>query len=249
LSDRNDVGGEQVEGRHAVRELLAAGRRRVHRLSIARGRERSPLLDEISELASRRGISVRTVDLARLASEARTDAPQGVIARADPVPAADLGGLLARRDAFLVALDGVTDPGNLGAVLRVAETAGVDGVLLPRHRSARLTPAAVKAAAGAVEHVPIALVSGIGGVLERAARAGVWSVGLAADAPSPVYAVEVVDRPLMLVLGAEGRGLSRLVRERCDVVAHVPMYGRLESLNVATAAAVAAFDVARRRHE
>ena len=144
-----------------------------------------------------------------------------------------------------MALDGVTDPGNLGAVLRVAETAGVTGVIVPRHRSARLSPAAVKAAAGAVEHLPVAAVSGVPALLDRAARAGVWSVGLDAEGEADVFALDVADRPLVVVLGAEGRGLSRLARERCDLVAAIPMRGALESLNVATAAAVACHAIAR----
>jgi 23S rRNA (guanosine2251-2'-O)-methyltransferase len=132
-------------------------------------------------------------------------------------------------------------------VLRTAETAGATGVVLPRHRSAWLTPAATKAAAGAVEHLPIALVSGVPHLLERAARAGVWSVGLDADGSTSVFDLEIADRPVVLVLGAEGRGLSRLTRKRCDVVASIPMRGRIASLNVAAAAAIACFEVVRRR--
>jgi len=162
-------------------------------------------------------------------AEARTDAPQGVLARAEPVAAADFDALLTERDPFLVALDGVTDPGNLGAILRVAGAAGATGVVIPRHRAAPLTPAAVPAA------------------LERAVRAEVWTVGLAAEGTTSVFDLEVADRPVMLVLGAEGRGLARLTRERCDLLAAIPMPGAGDSLNVATAAAVACFEVVRRR--
>jgi 23S rRNA (guanosine2251-2'-O)-methyltransferase len=170
-----------------------------------------------------------------------------VIARAEPLAPAKLDELLADPEAFLVALDGVTDPQNLGAVLRTAEVAGATGAVLPRHRSAHLTPAAVKAAAGAIEHLPIALVPGVPHLLERASRAGVWTVGLDGAGKTPVFELEVADRPIVLVLGAEGRGLSRLTRQRCDVVASIPMRGRLASLNVAAAAAVACFEVVRRR--
>jgi len=241
------LGGEQVEGRRAVRELLAAGQRRVRSVWIAEGRDGSELLDDIERLAATRGVRVRRVEPARLAAEARTDAPQGVLARADPVPPATFDALLDDPGAFLVALDGVTDPGNLGAVLRVAGAAGATGVVVPKHRSALLTPAAVKAAAGAVEHVPIAPVSGIPAALDRATRAGVWTVGLAAEGPTSVFDLPVADQRLVLVLGAEGRGLARLTRERCDVLAAVPMPGPVDSLNVATAAAVACFEVVRRR--
>ena len=150
------------------------------------------------------------------------------------------------QDAFLVALDGVTDPRNLGAVLRTAETAGATGAVLPGTGRAA-DPAAVKAAAGAIEYLPIALVAGIPCAIEQAGRAGVWSVGLDAAGTTPIYELPVADAPLMLVLGAEGRGLSRLARERCDVLASIPMHGHIESLNVAAAAAVACFEIASRR--
>ncbi len=236
-----------MEGRRAVRELLRAGNRRVRSVWMVDGNDDAEVLDDIERLAASRNIRVRRVDRARLALEARTEAPQGVLARAEPVSPADLDVLLADPHAFLVALDGVTDPGNLGAVLRVAATAGVTGVIVPKHRSALLTPAAVKAAAGAVEHVPIVPVAGIPAALERAARAGVWTVGLDAEGNGDVFDLPVADRPIVLVLGAEGRGLARLTRERVDLLAGIPMPGPLDSLNVATAAAVVCFEVVRRR--
>jgi 23S rRNA (guanosine2251-2'-O)-methyltransferase len=147
-----------------------------------------------------------------------------------------------------VALDGVTDPRNLGAVLRTAEAAGATGAIVPRRRAALLVPAAAKAAAGAIEHVPIAFVGGLPAALDIAARAGVWTVGLDADGTDSVFDLELADRPLVLVLGAEGGGLARLTRERCDVLAGIAMHGQLESLNVSAAAAVACFEIARRRH-
>lgn len=232
-----------------MRELLVAARRRVHSVSVAAGRDTSPLLAEIEQLARSAGVPVHHVDAARMAAEARTETPQGVVARADPVPSADIDQLLSDRSAFLVALDSVTDPQNVGAVLRAAEATGVTGLILPSRRAAHLTPAAVKAAAGAVEHVPIALVSGIPSALERAARANVWSIGLDALGAVPISELEIADRPLVLVLGSEGRGIGRLTRARCDVVASIPMRGELTSLNVAAAAAIACFEVSRRRRE
>jgi 23S rRNA (guanosine2251-2'-O)-methyltransferase len=249
--ERNEprgLGGDQVEGRNAVHELLAAGRRAVHEVWVAPAGD-APVVDAILELAAAARVPVRRVDPDALATRARTDAPQGVIARAAPVEMADLDALLRAPDAFLVALDGVTDPGNLGAVLRVADTAGVTGVVLPRHRAARLTPAAVKAAAGAVEHVPITSVAGIPALLERARRDEVWSVGLDADGTADVFDLPVATGPVIVVLGAEGAGLSRLTRDRCDVIARIELHGSLESLNVATAAAVACHAIAhQRRH-
>ena len=242
------LGGDQVEGRNAVRELLRARHRRVSEVWVVSGRD-AEVIDEILQLATEVGARIRHVEPEQLDARARTDAPQGVLALAAPIPSHDIDDLLQQPDAFLLVLDGVTDPQNLGAVLRVAETAGVTGVVLPRHRSASLTPAAVKAAAGAVEHLALATVSGVPAMLERASRAGLWSVGLDAAGTTDVFALEVADRPLIVVLGAEGRGLSRLTRERCDLLASIPMRGQIESLNVATAAAVACHAIARQRHE
>lgn len=241
------LGGDVVPGRRAVRELLVVGHRHVRTLLVAREREQSDVLDEIVELAGHAGVSVRFVDRTMVAREARVESHQGVVALAAPVAPVSLDELCRAPDAFLVALDGVTDPQNLGAILRTAEVAGATGAVVPRHRSALLTPAAVKAAAGAVEHLPIALVAGIPGAIEQAARAGVWSVGLDGDGPTSMHDLPVADAPVVLVLGAEGRGLSRLTRDRCDVLAHIPMYGHLASLNVSAAAAVACLELARRR--
>ena len=166
---------------------------------------------------------------------------------AAPLRPVDVDELLRAADAFVIALDGVTDPRNLGAVLRCAETAGATGVVLPRHRSARMTPAVTKAAAGAIEYLPIASVAGIPAMLDRASRKGVWSVGLDEGGSQSLFDLNLTDQPIVLVLGAEGRGLARLTRDRCDVLAHIPMRGRVSSLNVAAAAALACHEVARRR--
>jgi 23S rRNA (guanosine2251-2'-O)-methyltransferase len=236
--------GGQVEGRRAVRELLVARRRQVRTLWLATGGD---ALDELAALADITGAEVRWVAPARVAELARTDSPQGVVAFADPLQFGDVDALLADPEAFLVGVDGVTDPQNLGAVMRTAELAGATGIVVPRHRSARLTPTVAKAAAGALEYLPIVSVAGIPAVLDRAARAGVWTVGLDATGDTSLFDLNVADRALMLVLGAEGRGISRLARERCDVLAAIPMFGSLTSLNVSAAAAVACFEVARRR--
>jgi 23S rRNA (guanosine2251-2'-O)-methyltransferase len=241
--ERRDFGlGQQVEGRRAVVELLTAGRRRVNEVWLS-GEAR-----EVAELAGAAGARLRRVPPDQLERKARTDAPQGVVAFAAPVPTADVDDLLGDPGAFLVALDGVTDPQNLGAVMRTAETAGATGIVLARHRAVGITPAVTKAAAGAIEYLPVAFVSGIAGMVERAARAGVWCVGLDADGDASVFELPVADQALVLVLGAEGRGLSRLVRTRCEVVASIPMYGNIASLNVSAAAAIACAEIARRRH-
>ncbi len=240
-----DLGGDRVEGRRAVAELLTAGRRRVRTMWVAS--ERSEDLAELADDATRRGVPVRHVTREELAEIATTQVPQGVVADADPIEPTGIETLLAAPSAFLVALDGVTDPQNLGAVLRVAETAGATGIVLPRHRAAHITAAAAKAAAGAIEYLPVASVAGIPAAIIQAARADVWAVGLDADGDVTIDELAVADRSLMLVFGAEGRGLSRLARERCDVVARIPMRGHVASLNVGAAAAIACATVARLR--
>ena len=242
-----DDRGQQIEGRRAVHELLTAGRRKVHELMLSSGSEDAPELKALESLARDAGVRIKQVPADQIERRARTGAPQGVIAFAAPVPAADLDELLADPGAFLVALDGVTDPQNLGAVMRSAETAGATGVVLATHRAAGLTPAVAKAAAGALEYLPVAFVSGIPGALDRAKRAGVWCAGLDADGDQSVFDLSVADAPLVLVLGAEGRGLSRLARTRCDVIVSIPMHGHIASLNVSAAAAIACTEIARRR--
>jgi 23S rRNA (guanosine2251-2'-O)-methyltransferase len=239
------VGGERVEGRRAVTELLTAGRRRVRTVWVAPGR--SADLAELADDATRRGVPVRHVTRDELDELSTTEAPQGVVADADPIEPVAVDALLAAPDAFLVALDGVTDPQNLGAVVRTAEAAGATGIVLPRHRAARIAPAVTKAAAGAIEYLPIATAAGIPAVIIQAGRADVWTIGLDADGDVNVDELAVADRPLMLVFGAEGRGLSRLARERCDVLARIPMRGHVASLNVGAAAAIACATVARLR--
>ncbi len=242
--------GTQVEGRQAVRELLLAGRRRVREVHLSTDSERSGIIEDILGLAAELRVPVREVPRTKLDHIARTDAPQGVVAIADRLPATPLDELCREGPAgrpFLVALDGVTDPGNLGTLLRTAECAGATGAVLPRHRSARISPAVTKAAAGAVEHLAVSQVAGLPAALEEMRAAGVWTVGLDAGGQVEVHDLELASESVCLVLGAEGRGLSRLVAQRCDLVASIPLHGHLASLNVAAAGAIACYEVARRR--
>ena len=251
VSSLEGLGGEQVEGRQAVRELLRAGRRRVHSVVVAEGAEESGALAEILALAADTRVVVRRTGRDHIVSLAATDSPQGVVARADPIPEVSLADL-TRRPAqggapFLVVLDGVTDPHNLGAVMRSALGAGATGVVIPRHRGVGLTPAAVKAAAGAVEYLPVATVPGIPAALSTLSDAGIWTIGLDAESTAFLWDLEVATEPLAVVLGSEGRGVSRLALRRCDVRVGIPLHGPLDSLNVSAAAALACFEVARRR--
>jgi 23S rRNA (guanosine2251-2'-O)-methyltransferase len=242
----SELGGEQVEGRRAVLELLRAGKRRPRAVYLSSAVSRDEIVKEIVERA---GGILRSVAPERVEQMARTDVHQGVIAMAPALRPADLDEMLTVDRAFLVAVDGITDPRNLGAIMRTAETAGATGLILPRHRSANITPVVAKAAAGAIEYLPIAVVGGIPAAIERAARAGCWSVGLDERGDRSLFDLDLADQKIVLVLGSEGKGLARLTRDRCDVLVRIPMQGRLASLNVAAAATLACHEVARRRQK
>lgn len=251
---KRGLGGEQVEGRQAVAELLAARRRQVIDVWIAQELDPAPILDRIEKLATDARVPVRRVSRSRIDSVAASDAPQGVLAHARPLPEADFEDLCRPAAAqggakpFVLAVDGVTDPHNLGALLRSAEAAGATGAVLARHRAVHVTPTVAKAAAGAIERVPMAIVAGIPAALARAKELGCWVVGLAGDGDQSLFdGLPVADEAILLVVGAEGAGLSRLARARCDLVVSIPMKGRLPSLNVSAAGALALFEVSRRR--
>ncbi|MHB8438871.1 MAG: 23S rRNA (guanosine(2251)-2'-O)-methyltransferase RlmB [Acidimicrobiales bacterium] len=243
------LGGEQVEGRQAVLELLRVGSRPVRELWIAEGQEPSPQLDAIERLAHRQKVRTLLVSRRRFDSAARTEGAQGVLARARALDEADLDELAgASGSPLLLVLDGVTDPHNLGSLLRSAAGAGVTGVVLGRHRAAHVTPTVTKVAAGAVEHVPISVVPGIPATLARLGGLDFTIVGLDADAARSLYDETLaLDGPVALVLGAEGRGLGELSSKRCTTLVSIPRRGAIDSLNVSVAGAIACFEVARRR--
>ncbi|MDE3156156.1 MAG: 23S rRNA (guanosine(2251)-2'-O)-methyltransferase RlmB [Acidobacteriota bacterium] len=233
-----------IYGINPIVEALRAGRVRAIRI----GDRGSTRLREVAEEARRQGVPVRRVELAVLDREARGGVHQGVVADLDEagdLTPADLVAGLAH-PPLLVVLDGIEDPHNLGAILRTADAAGVDGVVVQTRRAAAIDGAAAKASAGAVAHVRLARVVNIARALEELKEAGVWTVGLAGDAPR-AYDVLDYTGPTAFVLGAEGTGLRRLVRERCDWLAAIPMAGHVGSLNVSVAAGVALFEAARQR--
>ncbi len=246
-----ELGGDQVEGRRAVLELLATNRRSVRRVLMAEDQDPSPQLDHIEELAAQHRVPVETVPRGRLDAQARTDAPQGVVALARPLDPVSLHDLCRPAPdgapPFLLVAAGITDPRNLGALLRSAECAGVGGVVLPRHRSARLSATVTKTAAGAIEHLAFAVVGGIPTALQELRDLGVWSIGLAGEAEQSLYDLPLGDGPVAIVVGSEEKGLAPLVRRRCDALAAIPQRGALPSLNVGVAGAVACFEVARQR--
>lgn len=251
------LGGDQVEGRHAVRELLLAGTRRTREVVLASDLDEAPILGDIIDLADENKVPIRELARSKFESMVRTGGSQGVLATAAPLQPVELADLIGNGNGkgdsadgdkpFLLLLDGITDPQNLGAILRTAECAGVTGVVLPRHRAAHITPSVTKAAAGAIEHLRMALVGGLPAAMQTLSDNGVWTVGLDSSGEQSIHQLTVADEPVALVLGAEGPGLSRLVRQRCDALASIPVRGALGSLNVSAAAAVACFEVLARR--
>jgi 23S rRNA (guanosine2251-2'-O)-methyltransferase len=237
-----------VEGRRAVRELLATGRRPVRRVLIAQGLDSSPQLDEIEALAARANVRLETVPRSRLEADAKTEAHQGVLAQARAIDPVELSQLVEGQDAaVLLVVAGVTDPRNLGALLRSAECAGVTGVVLARHRSVHLSPTVTKVAAGAIEHLDFCVVGGIPTALTELNKLGVFTLGLAGEAKDSLYEIDLSTGPVALVVGSEDRGLAPLARRRCDAVVGIPQFGSVSSLNVGVAGAIACFEVARQR--
>ena len=200
--------------------------------------------DDLAAVAREAGVPVRVRPRAELDDRAGGVLHQGVLAVAPPFAYASLADL---RGDLVVVLDGITDPQNLGAIARSAEAAGAAGLVLPKRRSAHVTPAVEKAAAGALSWLEVAVVPNLVRALADLAERGLWSVGLAGEAPETVWECRLLDGPTALVVGAEGAGLSRLVAERCDATARIPLAGSVESLNASAAAAVALFEVQRRR--
>lgn len=224
-------------------EALRAGR--VTALAVSVRRRRG--LTELLELADRRGVRLRRVDPAELDRLAGGAAHQGVVASVRALETYAVADLVAvRTPPLILVLDGIEDPRNLGAIARTLDAAGGSGLVVPERRAAPVTGAAVKASAGALVHVPLAPVVNLPRALAELKAAGVWTIGLEAEADQSLYDLDL-RLPSAIVIGGEGRGLHRLVRERCDWRAALPMRGRVSSLNASVAAAVALFEAVRQR--
>jgi 23S rRNA (guanosine2251-2'-O)-methyltransferase len=236
--------GDRVEGIHAVRAALQSGR--VQKLIVERRRaEKSEEVAHLVSMARSRGLDVEAVDDVR--PMAATTAPQGVVAKCRPMEDHDLRDLVERSTpAALVVVDHVEDTHNLGAIARSAVAAGITSLVVPTRRGAPLGGAAFKAAAGALEHCAIATVSSTADAVKALKGAGVWTVGLDSDGDQSLFGLSLFTEPVAIVVGAE-TGLGRLVRDRVDVVASIPMAGQTESLNASVAAALACFEVMRVR--
>jgi 23S rRNA (guanosine2251-2'-O)-methyltransferase len=233
-----------IYGINPVLEALRAGRVRELRV----GGRADDRLKQLLALAGERGVRVRRVPADALDRDSRRGVHQGVVADIEEGADYSIEEIVsgASEAPLVVVLDGIEDPHNLGAILRTADAAGVDGVVIQSRRAASRGGVAAKASAGALTHVKIAEVVNIARAVEELKEAGVWTVGLAAEAPDSYGAIDLT-LPTALVLGAEGAGLRRLVRERCDRLASIPMRGHVGSLNVSVAAGVVLFEAVRQR--
>ena len=246
---REAIENDMIEGRNAVIEALRAGRA-IDKIFIAKG-DVDKTLGHIASKAREQGVVVVEADRRKLDFMSRTKAHQGVIALVALQEYCEIKDILAlaeeRGEApFVIVCDEISDPHNLGAIIRSAECVGAHGVVIPKRRSAGLTAIVGKASAGAVEYMSIARVANISAALKELKEAGLWVYGTAADGASGLWTTDLTG-PIALVIGSEGDGMSRLVRESCDFVLSLPMKGKLNSLNASAAAAVTMYEVLRQR--
>lgn len=244
-NEREDV----IEGRNAVIEALRAGRT-IDKIFIAKG-EVDKTLGHIASKARAAGIVVVEADRRKLDGMSVTQAHQGVVALAavrEYVSIADILALAEERGEppFIIACDEISDPHNLGAILRTAECVGAHGILIPKRRSAGLTATVGKASAGAAEHMAVARVANMASALRELKEAGLWIYGTAADGTSPLWKTDF-SGPVCLVIGSEGEGMSRIVSEQCDFLVSIPMKGQLSSLNASASAAIVMYEILRCR--
>jgi len=232
-------------GIHPVLEQLRSDPKRVRRILVARGAERGAA--RILEAADAAGVRVVIEDRRRLEQRAGEVVHQGVAAEIEPFAYADFQDLVARQPERLLVADQVTDPRNLGALMRSAEAAGMGGVVIPEHRSAGVTEVVAKASAGASAWIPVARVTNVSQALQALKDAGYWVVGLDAERGDDMFGFTFPVR-CVLVVGSEGKGLRPLVRSTCDHLIAIPMVGRVASLNVSVAGAIACYEALRQRH-
>ena len=235
-----------------MREALRAGRRHFHDLYLARGLKQNEVMQEVLSLSKARKLPVQHVERGQLDAWMADANHQGVALRTGAYPYADVSAMLARAEKqgeapFLLLLDRVQDPQNLGSLFRAAEAFGVHGVILPKHRSAHITPAVVNASAGAVEHLPVATATNLVNEMKALKEAGLWIAGLEAREDAVDLHTVDLSGPLAVVVGSEGFGLSRLVAETCDWLVRLPMRGRINSLNAAVAGSIFLFQVLQAR--
>ena len=249
MEHTNGIENELIEGRNAITEALRAGRP-IDKIFLS-GSSGDRTLGFISTIAREKGITVVECDRRKLDNMSTTHAHQGVIAVCAVQDYFTVQDILNRayaleEDPFLVVCDEITDGHNLGAIIRSAECAGAHGVIIPKRRSAGLTAVVNKASAGAAEHLPVARVPNLRAALTELKEAGIWIYGTAADGDSPLWETELTG-PIALVIGSEGSGMGRLIRESCDFILSLPMKGKISSLNASVAGAIVMYEIMRQR--
>jgi 23S rRNA (guanosine2251-2'-O)-methyltransferase len=240
---------EKITGRQAVLEALKSGRS-IEKILTQYGTS-GPVVDSIYKLAKQRGIPIAQSGKQKFRQLAG-DSAQGVLAFVAPIEYTEVQDLLTLAEKkheppFILVLDEIEDPHNLGALIRTAECTGIHGVVIPKHHAAPVTHTVVKSSAGAVSHVAIARVANIGQTIDDLKRRGAWVVGADANAEKLYYEVDYRG-PVALVIGSEGKGIRKLVKHKCDFLVRIPMYGKVSSLNASVAGGLLMFEVARQRH-
>lgn len=240
---------EFVAGRNSVAEVLKSGRS-INKILVAKG-ERHGAIKEIIGQARSQGLVVQEVDPAKLDQITEGMRHQGVVAMVAPVAYAELEDILGKaqesgEQPFIVLLDELEDPHNVGAILRTSDATGVHGVLLPKRRSSPLTATVAKTSAGAVEYVPVARIGNISQMLKKLKKQGLWVVGADMDGDKNYYEADLTG-PIVVVVGSEGQGMGRLTKEECDFVVRIPMKGKITSLNASVACSLLLYEVLRQR--
>ncbi|MCM3342337.1 23S rRNA (guanosine(2251)-2'-O)-methyltransferase RlmB [Paenibacillus sp. MER TA 81-3] len=241
---------EFIAGKHSVTEALKSGRT-INKIWIADNAQKHLTLPIIAE-AKKAGVVIQTVDKRKLDQIVEGVQHQGVVAQVAAYDYVEVEDILARAEAkgevpFLLLLDEIEDPHNLGSILRTADCTGVHGVIIPKRRSVGLTATVSKTSAGAVEYVPVARVTNLTQTMEQLKERGVWIVGTDVSATQEIYDADVFTLPVALVIGNENKGMGRLIRETCDVLCTLPMAGQINSLNASVAAGIFMYEVVRRR--
>lgn len=240
---------DKIEGRNPVMEALRAGRE-IDKILLAKGTEGGSLI-KILGIAKDRGIPIQYVDRQKINDMATSKAHQGIIALVAAYKYVDYEDIIEEakdkgKDPFILILDEIMDPHNLGSIMRTADAVGVDGIIIPKRRSVGLTATVAKTSAGAIEYVPVARVTNIAQTIERIKDKGIWVAGADGDGDRDHYSTDLKG-PLALVIGSEGKGISRLIKEKCDFLVRLPMVGQVSSLNASVAAGVLMYEIFRQR--
>lgn len=244
---------EIIYGINPVQEALRSGRRSCHEICVADNIKRATI-ERLEGLAREKRVRIKRLKKEELCRRAGTGSHQGVCASVDPFPYATLEDVLAtslsdERKSFLVILDGITDPQNMGSIIRTAHLLGAHGVIVPKDNSCPITATVVKVSAGATEYLPVARVVNIANTINYLKDKGIWVAATDSDADKSLYDNEFAGYHYAIVLGAEGKGIRRLVRERCDILLNIPMEGKIDSFNVSVAAAIMMGEISRQRRK